>query len=421
MTNPPAGSSETWATPEAEIEVTVTKHAISIEAQHLESLYNDARRFAFFMGYPTQHEPVRLQKLHFSNLKKINSLNRPNLEESTILYFRTAYLEASARTRKSYLNDPSGDWLYFDSMRTGSERLKSLTHFLHRMSLKENACLFLRLNLGLSYQTLGLVLQDSATSLKMTLRLGINKLLEAIFEQPHAVTPTKLKFLNHELERISQALVKKYKQSIPNHLASNWLPKLKQRVLLELVLGLSVFVLATLWHKEVEQTAKSTWAWLHAAWHRDSSSGRITQKLRRSTSIKALEEGGDADFSEGDLTDGEIATTSTGQSEVWRFHIKTDSPEEVRAEIMGIFKELNMKPTGPRAEGIEAPGGIQIDFLAAQSVVPDLKRKLEHLALTPGSGDIDLPFQEAFTWYKSRSKAVIPAGQIRVVIWLSQI
>ena len=31
------------------------------------------------------------------------------------------------------------------------------------------------------------------------------------------------------------------------------------------------------------------------------------------------------------------------------------------------------------------------------------------------------PLSESFTWYKSRSRAPIPAGKVRVVIWVSQI
>ncbi len=118
-----------------------------------------------------------------------------------------------------------------------------------------------------------------------------------------------------------------------------------------------------------------------------------------------------------------------GNAEVWRFNLKTDSPHDVRARVVHMLNELHVPPNTPGLGGIEAPGGIQFDLIVSQSLVGTIRDQLKKVAgasirlaaSRPGSNINDSNAQDAFTWYKVRSRKAIPAGKSRVVIWLSQI
>ncbi|MBC7691288.1 MAG: zf-HC2 domain-containing protein [Methylotenera sp.] len=120
-----------------------------------------------------------------------------------------------------------------------------------------------------------------------------------------------------------------------------------------------------------------------------------------------------------------------GNAEIWRFNLKTDSPHQIRPQIVKTLVDLKIPANTPGLGGIEAPGGIQFDLLVPQSVIPNLKAQLQKLA---ASGHIaakngvkvalvsnDSTSNQPFTWYKNKSKREIPKGRARIVIWLSQI
>jgi len=122
-----------------------------------------------------------------------------------------------------------------------------------------------------------------------------------------------------------------------------------------------------------------------------------------------------------------------GNSEIWRFNLKTDSPRDVRPKIVQTLSELKLPSDTPGLGGIEAPGGIQFDLLVSQNSISGLRSQLQKLANTlPGSNRNHTsgtgpetsaapnPGSDTFTWYKNKSKRQIPAGKARVVIWLSQ-
>jgi hypothetical protein len=109
-----------------------------------------------------------------------------------------------------------------------------------------------------------------------------------------------------------------------------------------------------------------------------------------------------------------------GNSEIWRFNMKTDSPHEIRPRIVQLLTDLNIPTSTPGLGGTEAPGGIQFDLMLPQSVVPALKKQLQRLAPPTPEGLAGSPVGETFTWYKNRSRHPIPSGQTHVVIWLSQ-
>lgn len=108
-----------------------------------------------------------------------------------------------------------------------------------------------------------------------------------------------------------------------------------------------------------------------------------------------------------------------GKGEIWRFNVKTDSPSLVRSKIMKSFGEIGIPQSTEGFSGVEAPGGIQFDLLVPTNSVPSIKSNLEKMAAQPNDSSVN--FNDAFTWYKNRSKKPIPNGMTRVVIWLSQI
>jgi hypothetical protein len=121
--------------------------------------------------------------------------------------------------------------------------------------------------------------------------------------------------------------------------------------------------------------------------------------------------------------DSEIDDIKVGNSDIWRFILRTDSPQELRPKISAILKSLAAgdPQISHKIEGILAPGGIQFDIILQQSAVPKLKRQLFELAPPTPEGLADTPAGETFTWYKIKSKQKIPSGKARVVIWISQV
>lgn len=108
-----------------------------------------------------------------------------------------------------------------------------------------------------------------------------------------------------------------------------------------------------------------------------------------------------------------------GKSDIWRFMIKSDSPNELRAKITDLLRSLGLPKDAPEIAGITAPGGIQFDLFLAPHLVPKIKQDLERIA-TPKNRSESSP-QDSFSWYKSRSRQKIPDRQVRVVIWISQV
>lgn len=115
-------------------------------------------------------------------------------------------------------------------------------------------------------------------------------------------------------------------------------------------------------------------------------------------------------------------TIRVGDSEIWRFNMKTDSPHEIRPKIVHTLSELRVSASTPGFGGIEAPGGIQFDLMVPKSAVPGLKQHLEKLAQQnlQSRSQSNANLTDFFTWYKNKSNRKIPGGKTRVVIWLSQ-
>jgi hypothetical protein len=114
------------------------------------------------------------------------------------------------------------------------------------------------------------------------------------------------------------------------------------------------------------------------------------------------------------------STIRVGNSEIWRFTLKADSPAELRPKIVEILTSLRIPSSTPGLGGIEAPGGIQFDLLLPKSAVPHIKTRLQKLAPKAPLDLSNTPAAETFTWYKTRSRRPITQGRTRVVIWLSK-
>ena len=105
-----------------------------------------------------------------------------------------------------------------------------------------------------------------------------------------------------------------------------------------------------------------------------------------------------------------------GSSQLWRFTLKTVSPDELRPRVILALRKLNIPADTPGLGGNQVPGGIEFDLILAQSFVPEIKHALQRLA--PESIAETEP--GTFSWYKVHSKRKIPDGKSQVVIWLSQ-
>lgn len=144
---------------------------------------------------------------------------------------------------------------------------------------------------------------------------------------------------------------------------------------------------------------------------------------------KDSEEGFINEFPSGDTLAEEEAKHASedpnlrvGNSQIWRFNLKTDSPKELRRKVIELLIENEIAQSTPGFGGVEAPGGIQFDILIPKEKVLDLKEGLGRVSQPPRpSLGKAAPLREPFTWYKSQSRRRIPRGEARVVIWLSQI
>jgi hypothetical protein len=111
-------------------------------------------------------------------------------------------------------------------------------------------------------------------------------------------------------------------------------------------------------------------------------------------------------------------------SQVWRFTIRTDSPQDLRGKIQEILLQAGTAPTSRMIHGFVAPGGIQFDVLVPADSIPKIQEALKSLSdehsppEEASASDSPYPTQP-FTWYRNRSKRPLPSGAARVVIWLS--
>lgn len=131
------------------------------------------------------------------------------------------------------------------------------------------------------------------------------------------------------------------------------------------------------------------------------------------------ENSGDQDDSNGgENTDDPVRV---GKSQLWRFTLKTVSPDEMRKQVIkALTVDLHIPMNTPGIGGVQVPGGIEFDLLLPKENVPGIKQTLEKLAPHLPENVNPMPGTETFSWYMVKSKQEIPEGKSQVVIWLTQ-
>ena len=128
---------------------------------------------------------------------------------------------------------------------------------------------------------------------------------------------------------------------------------------------------------------------------------------------------------EWDASKSKSSGSTTAGAQVWRFILRTDSPQDMRGKIHEALIKAGAAATSKMIHGFVAPGGIQFDVLVPSDSIDDLKQVLkefsdEHAPPSEDSAAAENPFPtEPFTWYRNRSKRPLPQGAARVIIWLS--
>jgi hypothetical protein len=145
----------------------------------------------------------------------------------------------------------------------------------------------------------------------------------------------------------------------------------------------------------------------------------------------------DASTQEDELN-GEEDTPETndlhhGQSQLWRFTLKTASSEESRPLVVEALTQvlaqagITEKPSG--LNGTAVPGGIEFDLVLPKETIPALKDALHKIAnASPqeisqephGAQEPHSSEQAAFTWYRVKTRKKLPAHAVQVLIWLPQ-
>lgn len=131
---------------------------------------------------------------------------------------------------------------------------------------------------------------------------------------------------------------------------------------------------------------------------------------------------------EGEWDPGRSKTESSHKNapgaQLWRFTLRTDSPQDLRQKIQQLLLDSGAAPTSRMIHGFVAPGGIQFDVLVPVESIPTIQEALqklsnEHSPPSDAEGGENPYPTEPFTWYRNRSKRPLPPGAARVVIWLS--
>ncbi len=130
---------------------------------------------------------------------------------------------------------------------------------------------------------------------------------------------------------------------------------------------------------------------------------------------------------EASLQDGTMKKASAPQ--VWRFILRSDSPQEMRARIHRSLMDARALPSSRFMNGFAAPGGIQFDAFVPTENIERLREQLATLVDQKGAPAMSAPDSESegpyptspFTWYKNKSKRPLPAGAARVIVWISLI
>jgi hypothetical protein len=114
-------------------------------------------------------------------------------------------------------------------------------------------------------------------------------------------------------------------------------------------------------------------------------------------------------------------------SELWRFTLKTVSPEELRPFIVGALKNVGVASNTPGIQGTEVPGGIEFDLILSPTLIAPIKKALPQVLKKFTDKNLSLSSSTRFyysnnnfSWYRVKSKEKLPEGRSQVIIWVSQ-
>jgi len=118
----------------------------------------------------------------------------------------------------------------------------------------------------------------------------------------------------------------------------------------------------------------------------------------------------------------QLKKVKPANNQFWRFHIKADNAQDVRAKITLALKALDLGLDEKALTGTDVPGGIQFNFLAAKERVVPIGLELQKISSVLPTLAIRPDLVSIFTWVRSQSKHErLPAGRSRVVIFIAQI
>jgi hypothetical protein len=124
---------------------------------------------------------------------------------------------------------------------------------------------------------------------------------------------------------------------------------------------------------------------------------------------------------EDEESESNVSDIRVGRSQLWRFTLKTVSPDELRPQVVKALTELGLPSTLQGLGGVQVPGGIEFDLVVPQSTVANLKHALEKLTPRPTEGNSDSSAENKnFSWYRVKSKRKLSEDKSQVVIWLAQ-
>lgn len=129
-------------------------------------------------------------------------------------------------------------------------------------------------------------------------------------------------------------------------------------------------------------------------------------------------------------TEDSLPAGKVGKSQLWRFTLKTVTPDELRPQVVKTLIALGVPSQTPGLAGLQVPGGIEFDLVLPQNFVLNIKQELQKLAtkslIKPISSESNIDHQSEekennhFSWYRVKSRRKLPEGKSQVVIWLSQ-
>lgn len=408
---------------------------------HFVQTYGD---LIFDLSDSLLQDPKRTQSACRAILKQVNLQRRL---ENYIVYERAWILQITCQQllvhyAQSRSLSSLEDQAQSDSSESAQIRLQSLPLYLSRLKPEEQMVLLLKEKHEISFEDIAMGLSIPPSSLKLKRDQSL-RTLECWLSSPS--------------EHILSTLYQLPKKKIPKPLADaslsfsvptwegfrNSLLQIGKmpwyiRIFIEAAGMVSLVLVAISSAPKVRDLYEKHWGGRFSGLQEDIDSAGLAgdDLLPASSNGTEVAENAPGIAIDSTLPDGEdisgeneeedLGPAGSQHSDLWRFTLKTVSPDELRPLVTRILQELKLSPLVGAMQGTRVPGGIEFDLLVPKTVVPELQVALEKLipASTPQPetpAGTEKPFRpKDFSWYRVPSKRRIPEGKAKVVIWLSQ-